>query len=95
MKESRQKSDGNQEIPHIKEGPPIWVESLMSYDEIRHYRKIYNTYVKKFIMIADFRFHQRWRYGMGSHLLMEERENFNLNIEKLRAYRLAKLRQTI
>lgn len=69
----------------IKEGPPIWVESLMTAEEIEECRKKYSTYSDKFKMV-DFDTHERWRYGMGRGLSATEIKNVNTNLEKLRKY---------
>lgn len=73
----------------IKEGPPIWVESLMTDEEIEQCRKKYNTYTDKFKMVS-FDKHERWRYGMGRGLSSTEIKNVNTNLEKLREFVIAK-----
>ncbi len=71
----------------LQEGPPIWVESLMTPEEHRQAHKDHPTTVKKSTPIAyDPSYHRggTWREGMGGGLTPEEIAINNKNIDNLR-----------
>ena len=71
----------------IKEGPPIWVESLMTAEEHKEcHRKYPSTVVTKEPVPYDASYHKggKWRDGMGKGFTPDEIRSFNRGIDKLR-----------
>lgn len=76
----------------IEVGPAIYVESLMTDQEIKHYSKIYKTYCTSCPKPgATSQESYRWRAGMGKSLTATEIINVNKNIEYLKNYNHAVL----
>ena len=76
----------------IKEGPPIWVESLLTPAEHAECAKKYTTYVKGSKPVEMFSCEFRWRYRMGRGMTPEELKAFNKRLEGL-AEMIEKLRE--
>lgn len=70
----------------IEEGPPIYVESLMTPEEIKERcRKYPTSHITELRTLSDFKPGlMKWRWRMGLTLLPSEIEVFNREIEKLR-----------
>lgn len=71
----------------IKEGPPIWVESLMTRPEWRERKRKYKTSIIDEPVEYDASYHKggKWRQGMGYSLSLEEIRNINSNLEYLKS----------
>lgn len=67
----------------LQEGKPIWVESLMSPDEIKEYAKKYSTCQasKNGETFPEFDCEFKWRKGMGQPLSKEEIELVNSRLD--------------
>lgn len=74
----------------IKEGPPIWVESLMTAAEWRERHKKFPTSPEKEPPQFNPKHYEggRWRAGMGSTLSKEQIEKINKGIDEIREYLL-------
>jgi len=72
-------------MSRIPEGPPIWVESLMSHEEYREYCKKYPTVCNPpMYKIGDLNKHDKWRYKMGSGFTADEIKMINKRIDELK-----------
>lgn len=67
----------------IEEGPPMWVESLMTFEEWKEQRQIRKTYSRKPLPPDPSKYEVFWRRGMGAFLKKEEIDNINHNINCL------------
>lgn len=68
----------------LQEGEPIWVESLMTEQEIAECRRKYSTYNYSFRPLADFTTSEfRWRWRMGAGLYPQEIKLMNSRIDEL------------
>jgi hypothetical protein len=75
----------------IKEGFPIWVESLMNAEEWRErHRKYPTTSTIKQSISYNPEYHKggKWRAGMGKTLTSSEIDFTNKTIDKLREFLL-------
>ena len=80
------------DVPHIQEGPPIWVESCMSAEEWRvRYQSGLRTSNKKEPPQYNASYYKggRWRFGMGSTPSLQEMERRNTEIESLKQFHLS------
>lgn len=67
----------------IEEGPPMWVESLMSDMEWKVQKSLRKTYSRRSSPPDASKYTLYWRKGMGASLKQEEIENINHNINYL------------
>lgn len=68
----------------IEEGPPMWVESMLSHIEWKEQAKLHRKTYKRNSSppnIANYTLY--WRKGMGASLKQEEIDNINHNINYL------------
>lgn len=71
----------------IEEGPPIYIESLMTPEEIKQRCRTYPTtsHIHELRPLSDFKSGlMKWRWRMGMTLLPSEIVVFNREIENLR-----------
>ena len=70
----------------IKEGPPIWVESIMNPAEYKEsHKKFPSTTLTSMAPPYEENYHSggKWRAGMGGNLYPHEIRNINGNIDYL------------
>lgn len=69
----------------MKEGEPIWVESLLSDKEYVETAKKYpNTFPKGNKKVAFFECEVKWRWGMGANVSAEEIKRVNSRLDEMR-----------
>lgn len=70
----------------IEEGPPIYIESLLSSQEIKERCRVYATsHMTELRTLAHFTPGlMKWRYKMGANLSAEEIVIINKRIEQLK-----------
>jgi len=74
----------DKQVPRIKEGPRIYIESLLTAQEYKDCAKKYpNTYNTTF-PAAYFKSEMDWRYRMGAQMTEAEIETLNDNLEVLK-----------
>lgn len=78
----------------LEEGPPIWVETLMTKQEWDERRKKYPTSTRK-EPPQFFKSDYEWRWNMGKPLSADQIMLANSNIERLREYRLKKMAEEL
>lgn len=71
----------------IEEGPPIWVESVLSPEEYseaaKKYPSVFTNGSKATQYSPNHHKGGKWRNGMGANLKEEEIKNINHNIDYL------------
>ena len=74
------------------EGPPMWVESLMTLAEWKQNCVLYpqTCRLKEPPQKSDPRYKLYWREGMGASVPKAEADKLNAGIEKLRQFHLKK-----
>lgn len=74
------------EQKRIQEGPPIWVESLMTPEEWKaRYKMWVSSSTHKEVVQYDPNYHKggKWRAGMGEGFTIAEIQEYNRKIDQL------------
>ncbi len=90
MANSKNESDPQKDMPRIKEGPRIFIDTLLSGKDYRECARKYPNSFKSPEPAPYFKSEFDWRYRMGEAITPAEIKAINLNLEKLREFIIQK-----
>lgn len=78
----------------MKEGKPIWVESLLTKQEWKECKRKYPSSYNLPEPPPEFECDFKWRKNMGGYLTPEQIENINTGIDKLMEHHKLKQKES-
>lgn len=85
-------SEEQKVVPHLKEGPAIWVESCLTEQEYKEQKKKYPKTCHKRKLKEFFKSDYEWRWQMGTVLNLEQIQKINNNLDYIK--RQVKINET-